>query len=124
MEDILVPIGLFGSIAAIIISLSYFKNRRIERTTLIASGKEASIFNEGDNPQLFTSLKYGIFLISIAIGLILGECIANTGILSEPIAYTSMTILFGGIGLVLYYFYENKQRRITDKETGKKETDF
>ncbi len=109
MEDILVPISLFGSIAAIIISLSYFKNRRIERTTLIASGKEASIFNEGENKsQLFTSLKYGIFFISIAIGLILGECIANTGILSEPIAYTSMTILFGGIGLVIYYFFENK----------------
>ncbi len=109
MEGILVPISLFGCIAAIVISLSYFKNRRIERTTLIASGKEASIFNEGENKsQIFTSLKYGIFFISIAIGLILGECIANTEILSEPIAYTSMTILFGGIGLVIYYFYENK----------------
>ncbi len=109
MEDVLVPTVLFGSIAAIIISLSYFKNRRIERTSLIASGKEASLFNEGEEkPRIFSALKFGIFFISIGIGLILGEIVANAGLLSEPVAYTAMTILFGGIGLVVYYLLERK----------------
>ncbi len=109
MEETLVPIVLFASIAAIIISLSYFKNRRIERSSLIAAGKEASLFNEGDEkPRIFTALKFGIFFISIGIGLILGELVFKAGLLSEPVAYSAMTILFGGIGLVVYYLLERK----------------
>lgn len=50
MEDILIPMTLFDSIAAIVISLSYFKNRRIESTSLIAAGIDASTLKDERNP--------------------------------------------------------------------------
>lgn len=110
MEDVLVPLIVFGSISTIIIMLSYFKNRRIERTALIAAGKEASIFNEGDKkPAIYSALKYGIFLIAIAIGLLLGDTLAKNTNLEEVVAYLSMVLAFGGAALLLYYIL---QRRI------------
>ena len=46
IDSNLIPIVLFAGIFATIISGIYFGNRRKERMALIASGKEASLFNE------------------------------------------------------------------------------
>lgn len=105
MEDVLVPLVFFGSIAAIIISLSYYKNRRIERTALIAAGKEASIFDYG-KPKHYLSLKYGMLLVGVALGIIVGNAIAQSSGMPEEMAYISMMLLFGGSSLVLFYIIQ------------------
>jgi predicted MFS family arabinose efflux permease len=107
--EILVPLFFFGSISTIIITLSFYKSRRIERTSLIAAGKDASIFNEGEKkPAIHTALKYGIFMIGLAIGVFLGDVLAKTTSLDEPVAYVSMILIFGGLSLLLYYYLQKR----------------
>ncbi|MBR8536038.1 hypothetical protein KEM09_21400 [Carboxylicivirga mesophila] len=105
MEDVLVPLVFFGSIAAIIISLSYYKNRRLERTALIAAGKEASIFEYG-KPKHYLSLKYGMLLVGIAVGIIVGNVVSVSTEMPEEMAFLSMMLLFGGASLVLFYIIQ------------------
>ncbi|MCT4590853.1 MAG: hypothetical protein N4A71_23720 [Carboxylicivirga sp.] len=107
MEGILVPLGFFGSITAIIISLSYLKSRRIERTALIASSKEAKIFEYG-KPKHYLSLKYGMLLVGLAVGLILGNVLVVNAVMPEEVAYLSMVLLWGGLSLVLFYGIHKK----------------
>ncbi len=109
MEAILVPAIVFGSITAIVISLAYFKNRRIERTALIASGKEAGIFKE-ENTKSTThqALKFGMLLFGLGIGLLLGDFLVQLYGMNETVAYLSMMFLFGGLGLIIYYILQRK----------------
>ncbi|MBK3518963.1 DUF6249 domain-containing protein [Carboxylicivirga marina] len=104
---IVVPTVLFGSIAAIIISLSYFRQRRIERTALIAAGKEASIFEYG-KPKHYLSLKYGMLLVGLAIGIVVGNVLNASTDMPEPMAFLSMILLFGGLSLILFYTIQKK----------------
>ncbi len=107
MEGALAIIFIFGSIPAIIISLIYFRNRRIERTSLIAAGKDATLFDHG-KPKHYLTLKYGMLLVGLALGVILGGVLeANTN-MPEPMAYLSMILLFGGISLILFYAIHKK----------------
>ncbi len=101
----LVPIVLFGGIFATIISGIYFGNRRKERMALIASGKDASLFNEAEKkPRTPTSLKYGLLLVGLGVGALMGELLINlsSGI-NTQVAYLSMILLFGGISLLIHY---------------------
>ncbi|WP_439184169.1 DUF6249 domain-containing protein [Carboxylicivirga taeanensis] len=105
MEEVLVPLVFFGSIAAVIISLSYYRNRRMERTALIAAGKEASIFDYG-KPKHYLSLKYGMLLVGVALGIIVGNSISQNSGMPEEMAFLSMMLLFGGASLVLFYIIQ------------------
>jgi len=107
MEGSLAIIFIFGGIPAIIISLAYFKSRRIERTALIAAGKDASIFEYG-KPKHYLSLKYGMLLVGLAIGVILGGVLDATTAMHEAGAYLSMVLLFGGLSLIIYYAIQKK----------------
>ncbi len=109
MEGALAIIFIFGSIATIIIALSYFKSRRIERTALIAAGKDASIFEQfskKSNPYL--SLKYGMFLVGLALGVILGAVLDTYTAMDEVASYFSMVLAFGGLSLILFYLIQRK----------------
>jgi hypothetical protein len=109
MEGILVPAIVFGSITAIVISLAYFKNRRIERTALIASGKEASIFKEENTKStIHQTLKFGMLFFGLGIGLLLGDFLVYLFGMNETVAYLSMMFLFGGLGLIIYYVLQKK----------------
>jgi len=107
MEGALAIIFIFGGIPAIIISLVYFRNRRIERTALIAAGKDASIFEYG-KPKHYLSLKYGMLLVGLAIGVILGGILEVNTNIPEPMAYLSMVLLWGGLSLILFYAIHKK----------------
>ncbi|WP_430811310.1 MULTISPECIES: DUF6249 domain-containing protein [unclassified Carboxylicivirga] len=106
--EIVVPTVFFGSIAAIIISLAYLRQRRLERTALIAAGKDATIFDTG-NPRHFLSLKYGMLLVGIAIGILVGNLISNTTNMPDVAAFLSMILLFGGGSLILFYLLQKRQ---------------
>ncbi len=112
MEGILVPLGLFGGLFATIVLISYYKIRKTERLALIAADKEAGIFKESDNKSSsHTSLKIGIFMVGIAIGLLVGEILAKVTNLNPEVAYLSMVLIFGGISLVIYYLIEKRLKK-------------
>ena len=103
--DFLVGIAFF----AVVYGIFHLYVRRKERLALIDKGLTAAIFNSESNVS--PSLKYGIFCIGIAIGFLMGEILCEFTHLNEGVAYLSMIFLFGGIGLVIYYFISKKHTR-------------
>ena len=62
-------------------------------------------------PNVMGNLKWGILMISIALGIILGVILeqkitANSG---PPIIFIGSIFLFTGLGLLLYYFIASKK---------------
>ncbi len=113
MEEVLVPIFvvaiIFGSIPGMIVALIYLKNRRIERTALIAAGLDAKIFKEEDKKStIHNALKIGILGVGIGLGIITGDILAKSSSLEEAAAYFSMIFIFGGISLLIYYLIQRK----------------
>ena len=102
MEGIFVPIGFFLAIFAIL--YVYWTTRSKERLALIDKGADATIFKS--RPSKYALLKWGIFLIGAAIGVISGEAVSNVE--DEVVAFFSMIFLFGGIGLIVAYFITRK----------------
>ena len=103
--DFLIGIAFF----AVVYGIFHLYVRRKERLALIDKGLTAAIFNSESNVS--PSLKYGIFFIGIAIGFLMGEILSKTTQMEEGIAYLSMIFLFGGLGLVVYYFIARKHVR-------------
>lgn len=103
--EFIVPVAFF----AVVYGIFHLFVRRKERLALIEKGMTASIFNMESNVS--PSLKYGIFCIGIAIGFLMGEVLCEYTHINEGIAYLSMVFLFGGIGLVIYYFIAQKHKR-------------
>jgi hypothetical protein len=103
----LTPVLVLGVIFGSIVMLVYLNNRKKERMSLIEKGADASIFatKEESSP----SLKWGIFLTGLAIGLLIGFFLESRFEMPAEVAYFSMIFLFGGIGLVTYYLIEKKK---------------
>lgn len=103
--EFIVPVAFF----AVVYGIFHLYVRRKERLALIDKGLTAAIFNSESNVS--PSLKYGIFSIGIAIGFLMGEILSEYTHLNEGVAYLSMIFLFGGIGLLAYYFIAKKHKR-------------
>ena len=102
-------IGLTISLAifAIIFGMFYLyiNSRHKQRMALIEKGAEAKIFF-GDKPKdsgKYWTLRLGMFFSGLAIGTIIGFLLTLLNVV-EPVAYFSMIFLFGGLGLILFYF--------------------
>lgn len=114
--EIIVPVSFFAMMFGIVVLVTYYRNKRMERTALIASGRDASIFKEEEKKTRLSSLKYGIFLAGLAIGFIVGDVLAAGRAVSEEVAYISMTLLFGGIALLVFYLIARKISNSSVKE--------
>ena len=99
---------IFGSILAIV----YLGLRKKERMEMLQRGVDASVFLTPQKKGSY-ALKYGILLIGIALGILLGKLLATTEAFmhEEEAAYFSMIFLFGGLSLVIYYFLEKKMKK-------------
>ncbi len=106
MEGILVPISLFASI--VLILYVYYTTRNKERMALIDKGAEASLFKTSSKP--FPTLKIGMFLVGIGLGVLTGDIVANVTTLHREVAMFSMILLFGGVSLILYYIIEKSKK--------------
>jgi len=114
LTPVLILAIIFGSIVAMV----YLGIRRKERMAMMEKGIDASMFT---SPQRrgAQSLKYGILLIGIALGILLGKLLASTEAFrfEEEAAYFSMIFLFGGLGLVIYHFLVKKLPENDDNES-------
>jgi len=105
MVEILVPLGFFAMIVAIV----YLTIRKKERLSLIQHGADASTLKmdkESNGP-----LKFGLLLIGIALGILLGNLLSEYTSMQEEVAYFSMTFICGGISLLIYYMMDKKQNK-------------
>ena len=105
LTPVLILAIIFGSIVAMV----YLGVRRKERMAMMEKGVDASMF-ASPHRRSAQSLKYGILLIGIALGILLGKLLASTDafMYEEEAAYFSMIFLFGGLGLVIYHFMAKK----------------
>ena len=101
MEGIFVPIGFFLALFAIL--YVYWTTRTKERLALIDKGADASIFKT--EPSKYALLKWGIFLIGVAAGVISGYALSR--VVNAEVAFFTMIFFFGGIGLIVAYFTVN-----------------
>ena len=109
MEDIagIIAITLiFGGIPLIF----FLVHRHRERKALIEKGMDVSAFVGEKKSRILESLKYGVLLIGLAFGILMGNILeAYTG-LNEEVAYFSMIFLFGGLALLVFYALAKQQK--------------
>lgn len=113
---IIIPVLAIGGFFAstIIFVYMFFSSRHRERMALIDSGQDASIFSRKFNNK--ENLKFGVVAVMSGLGLLAGEFLQKAG-LEDFVAYFSMVLIFGGTGLILYYFLiQNKFKEgVTDQ---------
>jgi hypothetical protein len=106
LTPIFVLLIILGSLYAIL----HLYVRKKERMALLEKGVDASklIF-----PKRTTvaPLKYGLLLIGLAVGLLLGDVLSCTTELQEEVSYFSMVFIFGGLALVIFHFIDMKKQK-------------
>jgi hypothetical protein len=100
MTEFLTPVFIMGIIFGSIIAIVYLSIRKKERMALIEKGMDARIFETRRTPM---SLKWGILLIGIGVGILLGRLFTAFSCLGEEVSYFSMITLCGGISLLIYH---------------------
>ena len=114
METLIIFIALFATIFGIM--YVHYTTRNKERMALIEKGADASLFNTGKEGVRFNfswgkfTLKIGMLFMGIALGILAGAILTNSGILDEDANYPAMILLFGGLSLVLFYVIDRKSK--------------
>ena len=111
MVGILVPITLF--IVTAIILWKYFDSMHVERKTIIDKGLNPSDYAELYKRRAFTtnplsSLKWGLLAIFVGLGTLTATVLSSWYNYEEMI-YPGLILIFGGIGLVVYYSIASKK---------------
>jgi len=112
--EFLIPVSFF----AMILGIVYLSYRKKERLALIQSGRDASVLKE--DGRCYSSLKWGLLLFGVGLGLLIAEFMAKYEVMSAEAAYFSMASIFGGVALILDFFIE-KYRKESNPETPAKD---
>ncbi|MEA3504919.1 MAG: DUF6249 domain-containing protein [Bacteroidota bacterium] len=102
LEAVFILMVIFGSIITII----YLQIRKKERMALLQSGKDASFFDSNNKKTTTSSssLKYGLLLVGVGLGILIANILVASAIMGEDVAYFSMIFIFGGIALLTDFF--------------------
>ena len=113
LTGVLTTAVVFGAIVAVV----YLSLRKKERMALLQSGHDASFFMN-QNKKCFSSLKWGLLLFSVGIGILVADIFAKMNIMTPEAAYFSMAFIAGGIALIIDFTIE----RYRAKEQPENET--
>lgn len=92
-------ISVFGVIPLVV----FLVHRHRERKALIEKGMDISLLQSEKKCSTLESLKYGVLLIGLAIGILVGNILEAYTHLNEEVSYFSMIFLFGGLALLTFY---------------------
>jgi hypothetical protein len=111
MEVLIAFIALFATVFGIM--YVFYTTRNKERLALIEKGADASLFASAKGEAKTFSwgkftLKVGMLLMGIAVGIIVGALLSQAGVLDEDANYPAMIFFFGGLSLVLFYVIDRK----------------
>ncbi len=107
--EILIPISMF--LCTFGIMYVFFTTRHKERLSMIDKGYDPALFQTKKATQSNATMRFGMFFVGIALGILMGNILTETTSLDEEVAYFSMIFLFGGVSLILYYMIiERKQQ--------------
>lgn len=100
LTPVLVLLVIFGFIFGIV----YLGVRKKERMVLLEKGADPNTFH--DNKPGIAGIRYGLLLIGVAVGILIGNILDATTVLEEEVSYFSMIFLFGGLALLISHFIE------------------
>lgn len=110
-EGIIVPV--LGVLLPIIIALGAFimivylrKFENLERMSIIDKGLSPDMFKRERNSS--ATLRWSFLLIGVGIGFLIGYALDRVYDMEE-VGYFSMLFIFGGLGLGLAYFMEERR---------------
>lgn len=116
MEDQII-VQVLGVLLPIIITLGAFvmvvylrKYQNVERMSMIDKGVSPEMFRKERSGGNFGTLRWSLLLIGIGIGFLMGYWLDETFNMQET-GYFSMLFIFGGMGLGLSYFFEEKKNK-------------
>jgi hypothetical protein len=104
-RDLFVSLAAFGGIFGVV--YVFLMTRHRERMSMLEKGIDPSIFSSKSNTRSYT-LKIGMLLMGISLGILLGSALERADVLSEPVAFLSMVFLFGGVSLVINFLVDRK----------------
>ena len=106
ITGIITTIAFFVAVVMTVKYISAARNR--EKMALIEKGVDISeIYQKKDHRNV--TLKSGMFLVGVAIGLFFGYFLTVITSINAVVSYFSMILLFGGLSLILFHWYNNKQ---------------
>jgi hypothetical protein len=108
-EAIVIPVSFFAFVFAML--YVYLTTRNKERMAMIEKGADPTIFKVPSEPSKFVTLKFGLFFMGLAIGVLFGNILEAYTELDDGAAYISMIFLFGGLGLVAGYWFQSKKEK-------------
>lgn len=110
MEVVIVFVMLFICTTAMVFGLRYMSNK--EKMAMIERGMDPGLQKpRTPAPTPFLSLKFGLLMVGLGLGLIAALfTAAKSGLDDEAQAaiYFGFIFLFGGIGLIVSYAIEKK----------------
>jgi formate-dependent nitrite reductase membrane component NrfD len=105
ITGIITTLGFFLAVVFTVKYVTAAKNK--EKMALIEKGVDISeIYQKKDHRNV--TLKIGMFLVGIAIGLFAGYLLAAVTSINDVVAYFSMILLFGGASLIVFHWYNSR----------------
>ena len=115
MIPVVSVLSVFGSIS--FIAYLFLSTRNKERMALIERGSDASIFASRNGEGISLTLRLGLLAMGIGAGILLAEALYTAG-MREDIAFPAMIFLTGGMGLLLAYMLDERNRKKQDQKPG------
>ncbi len=108
MEDGIIAIAFFAVVFGIVYIVTTARHK--ERMAMISSGANPELFKNNFSFRInpYSIFKWGMFLVGIAFGIIMGNILSAAGILDEDAAYPGMIFFFGGLSLIISYLLKGK----------------
>ncbi|RPH27281.1 MAG: hypothetical protein EHM93_19295 [Bacteroidales bacterium] len=115
-ENAWVPIiailSTFGTTFGLIFYYLHTRNR--QRLAMLEKGVDPKTFYPRPTTNRYSSLKWGLLMVGIGLGILFGGFLSNY-MEDEGPAIFSMIMLFGGLGLLVYFLIAKKNDPDGDK---------
>jgi len=108
-RDAIVSITLFAAVFGMV--YVFLMTRHRERMTILEKNLTTSPFPRVSYGA--ATLKYGLFLVGISIGFLMGWVLYNNCGIDETISYLAMVCLFGGLSLIISYLIIHRKQNNT-----------
>jgi hypothetical protein len=100
LEDVVVPIAIFGSFAYMFRIWLEYKTRKLLVEKGLVDEKVKFLYHQAADAQIPSSLKWGMVLIAMGLAIFVAQQVAY----NEEEYVIAFMALFGGIAMLVYHF--------------------